>query len=76
MRSYSACTQKEDQGRKGRIRSAINTAVHASRATVSRLLPLYAAMTATASPASAEYMLAVAWRIAGKVMAVHSTKKI
>ena len=37
-----------------KILSTINTAAHASNATVSKLLPLYAAITATINPARAE----------------------
>mgnify|MGYP006875989167 CR=1 FL=1 len=49
--------------------STINTVAHASRATVSRLFSLYAAISATRKPAAPEMMLSVAFRMAGKVMA-------
>ena len=51
------------------IRSTINTAVQASRATVSRLFSLYAAIMATINPASADQIFAVEDRMAGNVMA-------
>lgn len=50
-------------------RSTINTAAHASSATVIRLFSLYAAMRATKKPAAPEMMLSVALRMAGKVIA-------
>lgn len=51
------------------IRSVINTARHARKATVTRLLSLYAAMIATTNPIVAEMTLDVEKRIAGNVMA-------
>ena len=51
------------------ILSAIKTAPQARSATVSRLFSLYAAISATANPTTAEITLAVADRIAGKVIA-------
>ena len=51
------------------IRSTMNTAAHAHRATVRRLFSRYATISATANPARAEITLAVENKIAGNVIA-------
>ena len=51
------------------ILSTINTAPQARSATVSRLFSLYAAISATTNPTTAEITLAVADKIAGNVIA-------
>ena len=55
--------------------STINTAAHASSATVIKLFSLYAAISATKNPAAPEMMLSVAFRMAGKVMAARLDKR-
>jgi hypothetical protein len=52
--------------------SVIYTARHEMSATTVRLLPLSASRTATISPITAEYILAVAENIAGIVIAVRT----
>lgn len=54
---------------KSNTRSTTNTAAHANNATVSRLFSLYDIKTATANPTTADMILAVDVRIAGKVIA-------
>ena len=47
----------------------MKTARHAPMATISSPFPFYAMKIAVSSPAAAEIMLPVAYRIAGKVIA-------